>query len=84
MYKVKAIITIKGSINKGYLEGLYCPKNGTTDGSKIKSQSEAFIRQHMIKKDSCKPDDLDIKITYLKLADDFMIVEDKIESYEKI
>lgn len=78
MYKVKAIITIKGTKNKGYLEGLFCPKGETCEGSKIKTQCESYIRENMIKKGEYKSDELEIKISFSKLPADFLVVEDKV------
>lgn len=78
MYKVKAIITIKGTPNKGYVEGIFCPKGEKCEGAKIKAQCESFIRGNMIKKGEYKPDKLDIKISFSKLPADFLVVEDKV------
>ena len=82
-YKINAIINHGSAPRKILMEGLFITKSDECTGIKIRIQCEEFIRKHVRIKAKTKAEkeqmrkELVIKITYKKLPDDFVVMEDK-------
>ena len=78
MYKVNATITYPGNSKKWLLEGIFVEKatEKQVTGSIIRDQCTNFLRRSLKVEKDVDRNLIDVKITYRKMPDDFLIVQD--------
>lgn len=82
MYGIKVVVSATDKVNpqttkynKTYVEGLFISKHKTCEVPKIKCQVERYLKP---KFEQGNPNiDITLKISVTKLADDFVVCEDK-------
>lgn len=81
MYGVKVVVSAmdkhdpQTKFNKLYVEGVFIPKKKTCELPKIKQQVEKYLKPKFERGNLNVS--IELKINVVKLADDFVICEDK-------
>lgn len=77
MYKIKAIIKIKGTATTVNLEGVYVTKFDDCTPEKVRKQSAQYIANEAAKQANVPTENITITVEAEEMMYDFLLVEDQ-------